>query len=166
MTRLDDQSSAGGVEQPASLRAEPIVRLTHERIDFAQLTEAVRSTQAGAVVLFLGTVREMTAGRRTVALEYDAYPAMALSKMQELCAEAAQRWPVVRAAVVHRLGRLELGDVSVAVAVSCPHRVQAFEAGRYLIDRLKEVVPVWKQEHWADGATEWVHPGAESSLPK
>jgi molybdopterin synthase catalytic subunit len=139
----------------------PIVQLTHEPIDYAQLTEAVRSKQAGAVVLFLGTVREMTAGRRTVALGYDAYPAMALSKMQELCTEAAQRWPVVRAALVHRLGRLEPGDVSVAVAVSCPHRAQAFEAGRYLIDRLKEVVPVWKQENWADGTTEWVHPGAD-----
>lgn len=169
MSDFDDQAMRRASEIPSSLNGHPlsvpsqaIVRLTHEPIDFAQLTEAVRSQQAGAVVLFLGTVREMTAGRRTVALEYDAYPSMALSKMQELCAEAARRWPVVRAAVVHRLGRLELGDVSVAVAVSCPHRVQAFEAGRFVIDRLKEVVPVWKQENWADGTTEWVHPGADS----
>ncbi len=168
MKEVDDQAEARSPDAPVSLialpsstPAEPIVRLTHEAIDFAQLTEGVRSTQAGAVVLFLGTVREMTAGRRTVALDYEAYPAMARSKMHELCTEAAERWPVVRAAVVHRLGRLQLGDVSVAVAVSCPHRIQAFEAGRFLIDRLKEVVPVWKQENWADGTTEWVHPGVD-----
>jgi molybdopterin synthase catalytic subunit len=173
MRNLDDPSLPRSQDDPASLTAhhlsapaEPIVRLTHEPVDFVQLTEAVRSVQAGAVVLFLGTVREMTAGRRTVALDYDAYPTMALSKMQELCIQAAQRWPVVRAAVVHRLGRLQLGDVSVAVAVSCPHRAQAFEAGRFLIDRLKELVPVWKQENWADGTTEWVHPGAEPAPSK
>ena len=154
----DDPSSL--IADPTSASAEPIVGLTHESIDFARLTEAVRSTQAGAVVLFLGTVREMTEGRRTVALDYEAYPTMARSKMRELCIAAAQRWPVVRTAVVHRLGRLELGEVSVAVAVSCPHRAQAFEAGRFLIDRLKENVPVWKKENWADGTTEWVHPGA------
>jgi molybdopterin synthase catalytic subunit len=173
MTDLDDQALPRSQDDPSSLithpssaPAEPIVRLTFEPIDFAQLTEAVRSTQAGAVVLFLGTVRELTAGRRTVALDYEAYPVMAQSKMQELCTEAAERWPVLRAAVVHRLGRLDLGDVSVAVAVSCPHRAQAFEAGRFLIDRLKKVVPVWKQENWADGTTEWVHPGAEPAPSK
>ncbi len=135
-----------------------MVRLTHESIDFTALTEQVRSPQAGAVVLFLGTVREMTDGRRTVALDYEAYPEMAVAKMEELHAEAFARWPVTHAAIVHRLGHLELGDISVAVAVSCPHRTDAFEAGRFLIDRLKEVVPVWKQENWDDGTTEWVHP--------
>lgn len=135
------------------------VELTSSPIDFAALTESVRSTQAGAVVLFLGTVRELTNGRRTAALDYDAYEDMARAKMLELGEEAAARWPIVRAALVHRLGHLELGDVSVAVAVSCPHRHQAFDAGRFLIDRLKEVVPIWKKENWADGTTEWVHPG-------
>jgi molybdopterin synthase catalytic subunit len=136
--------------------APPLIRLTHEPIDHAALTDAVRSDQAGAVVLFLGTVREMTEGRRTLALDYEAYPEMALAKLRELHDEACHRWPIVKAALVHRLGRLELGDVSVAVAVSCPHRAQAFDAGRFLIDRLKETVPIWKKENWADGTTEWV----------
>lgn len=140
-----------------------MIQLVTSPIDFTGLTEAVRSDQAGAVVLFLGTVREMTSGRQTVALDYDAYPEMAEAKLHELLVEARGRWPILNAGIVHRLGRLELGEVSVAVAVSTPHRQQAFEAGKYLIDRLKEVVPIWKKENWSDGATEWVHPGIESS---
>lgn len=139
-----------------------MIALTHAPIDFSALTEAVRCNQAGAVVLFLGTVREMTQGRQTVALDYEGYPAMAEAKMAELEAEARRRWPVIEVQIVHRLGHLELGDVSVALAVSTPHRHQAFDAGRWLIDTLKEVVPVWKKENWADGTTEWVHPGART----
>ena len=135
------------------------IELTTEPIDFSALTESVRSPQAGAVVLFLGTVRELTAGRRTTALDYEAYPDMARARMAALCDEACVQWPVIAAALVHRLGHLEPGDVSVAVAVSCPHRKDAFDAGRFLIDRLKEEVPIWKQENWADGSKEWVHPG-------
>lgn len=141
-----------------------MIQLTQTPIDFSALTESVRSTQAGAVVLFLGTVREMTQGRQTVTLDYDAYPEMAEAKLKELEAEARARWPVVEAGIVHRLGHLELGDVSVAVAVSCPHRHQAFDAGRFLIDRLKEVVPIWKKENWSDGSTEWVHPGTDQPV--
>lgn len=140
-----------------------MVRLTREEIDHAALLEEVRTPQAGAVVLFLGTVREMTNGRRTIALDYEAYPEMALGKMRALCEEARERFSVTGVRVVHRLGRLELGDVSVAVAVSSPHRAAAFEAGRMLIDRLKEEVPIWKKENWADGTTEWVHPGLDSA---
>jgi molybdopterin synthase catalytic subunit len=139
-----------------------MVHLTHDSIDYASLTESVRSNAAGAVVLFLGTVREMTDGRQTVALEYEAFPEMARVKCAELIAEARDKWPIVNAVIVHRLGRLELGEVSVAVAVSTPHREQAFAAGKYLIDRLKEIVPIWKKENWADGTTEWVHPGVQS----
>ena len=140
-----------------------MIQLTHEPIDYAALTESVRSNAAGAVVLFLGTVREMTNGRQTAALDYEAFPEMARAKFDELISEAHGKWPVVRAAIVHRLGRLELGDVSVAVAVSTPHRQQAFEAGKFLIDRLKQVVPIWKKENWADGTTEWVHPGVHAT---
>jgi len=138
---------------------ESRIELTRDVIDFAELTEWARSNQAGAVVLFLGTVREMTGDRRTTALDYEAYPEMARAKMQEIADQAADRWPVLRAAIAHRFGHLELGDVSVAVAVSTPHRKDAFEAGRFLIDTLKEVVPIWKQENWADGTKEWVEPG-------
>jgi molybdopterin synthase catalytic subunit len=136
------------------------ISLTQEPIDYTALTESVRSPMAGAVVLFLGTVREMTGDRRTVALDYEGYPEMARDRMQSIAEDACSRWPVVAAAVIHRLGHMELGDISVAVAVSCPHRKDAFEAGRFLIDRLKEEVPIWKQENWADGSKEWAHPGA------
>jgi molybdopterin synthase catalytic subunit len=142
----------------ALIMAEIRVELVRAIIDHVDLTEWARSDQAGAVVLFLGTVREMTGDRRTLALDYEAYPDMAEKKMREIAEQSASRWPVIRAAISHRLGHLELGDVSVAVSVSCPHRHQAFEAGRFLIDTLKEVVPIWKQENWADGTKEWVHP--------
>jgi molybdopterin synthase catalytic subunit len=147
-----------------SLSPESItVRLTDEEIDYTALTESVRSHQAGAVVLFMGTVREFTNGRQTAALDYDAYPEMARAKMDEVCREAGRRWPLIGAGLIHRLGHLELGEISVAVAVSAPHRQDAFAAGRFIIDRLKETVPVWKQENWADGTTEWVHPGTEQA---
>lgn len=137
-----------------------IIELTNGPIDFAELTERVRSNQAGAVVLFLGTVREMTSGRQTSSLDYEGYPEMAEKMMSEIDREAREKWPIINSGIVHRLGHLELGEISVAVAVSTPHRRQAFEAGQFLIDQLKLRVPVWKKENWSDGTTEWVHPGA------
>lgn len=137
-----------------------MIRLTRDIIDYHTVTEAVRHDSCGAVVMFLGTVRDLTGERRTVALDYEAYPGMAEKKLAEIEQDTRQRWPVGEMALVHRLGHLEVGAVSVAVAVSCPHRAQAFEACRYAIDRLKELVPIWKKENWADGRTEWVHPGA------
>ena len=142
-----------------------MIRLTHDPIDYHALTESVRSTVSGAVVLFLGTVRELTGGRRTLALDYEGYPEMAQAKLAELEATARSRWPIDQVGIIHRLGHLELGDISVAVAVSCPHRQQAFEAGKFLIDELKVTVPIWKKENWDDGSTEWVHPGTEMSKP-
>jgi molybdopterin synthase catalytic subunit len=135
-----------------------MVRLTHEPIDHQALTELVRRPDCGAVVTFLGTVRDLTDGKVTAALDYEAYPEMAQKKLAEIEQETRARWPVGEVALVHRLGHLGVGEVSVAVAVSCPHRAQAFEACRYAIDRLKEVVPIWKKENWADGSSEWVHP--------
>ena len=132
--------------------------ITSDPIDYHALTESVRSTQSGAVVLFLGTVREFTDGRRTKSLGYEAYPQMAEVKLAELEATARSRWPIDRVGIIHRVGCLELGEVSVAIAVSCPHRKQAFEAGQFLIDELKVSVPIWKQETWHDGSTEWIHP--------
>jgi molybdopterin synthase catalytic subunit len=119
----------------------------------------VRRPHCGGVVVFLGTVRDLTGERVTVALDYEAYADMAEKKMAEIEADTRRRWPIGEIALVHRLGRLEVGEISVAVAVSCPHRVEAFEACRHAIDRLKELVPIWKKENWADGTTEWVHPG-------
>ena len=142
-----------------------VIRLTNDAIDYGELTEAVRSDRAGAVLLFLGTVREMTDGRRTVALDYECYPAMATSQIEQIVKESRGRWPLIRVAVEHRLGHLGLGEISIAVAVSSPHRDDAFKAGRYLIDELKQRVPIWKKENWSDGTTEWVHPGTDSLAP-
>jgi molybdopterin synthase catalytic subunit len=134
-----------------------MIRLTRDPIDYSALTESVLRPGCGGVVLFLGTVRDLTGEQVTVALDYEAYPEMAEKKLAQVEAET-RRWPVGEMALVHRLGHLEIGEVSVAVAVSCPHRAEAFEACRYAIDRLKEIVPIWKQENWSDGRTEWVHP--------
>jgi molybdopterin synthase catalytic subunit len=136
-----------------------MIEITEAPIDHAIVTDRVRSNQAGAVCTFLGTVREMTGDRKTLSLDYEAYPEMARRKLAEIESQARARWPIIDAAVVHRVGHLELGEISVVVAVSCPHRHDAFEACSWLIDTLKEVVPIWKREIWADGTEEWVHPG-------
>ncbi|MGF1579586.1 MAG: molybdenum cofactor biosynthesis protein MoaE [Gemmataceae bacterium] len=139
-----------------------MIELTHEPIDYFALTENVRRNHCGAVVTFLGTVRDLTGELETVALDYEAYPGMAEKKMAEIEAETCEKWPVGAIQMVHRLGHLKVGDISVAVAVSCPHRGDAFDACRHAMDRLKELVPIWKKENWADGTTEWVHPGTEN----
>jgi len=136
-----------------------MIELTHQPIDSAAVLASVTSTDAGAVVLFLGTTREFTRGRQTASLDYECYPEMAEKKLVELEAEARRRWPLIGCAIVHRLGHLELGEPSIAISVSSQHRQVAFEAGKWLIDTIKEVVPIWKQENWADGTSEWVHPG-------
>jgi molybdopterin synthase catalytic subunit len=135
-----------------------MISLTTTSIDPAAVLASVASNDAGAVVLFLGTTREFTQGRRTASLDYECYPEMAEKKLTELEAEARHRWPLVGCEIVHRLGHLELGDASIAIAVSSPHRADAFAAGQWLIDTIKQVVPIWKQENWADGTKEWVHP--------
>ena len=136
-----------------------MIELTNDTIDTSAVINRVRHPEAGAVVLFLGTTRELTAGRQTVALEYEAYSEMAERQLAELEAEARRRWPVIECSIVHRLGRVPPTEASVAIAVSTPHRSDAFEAGQWLIDSLKRDVPIWKKEQWADGSQEWVHPG-------
>ena len=133
--------------------------LTHDPLDADALTRSVASPRAGAVVLFLGTVRGVTGDEVTLALEYDAYAPMATAQLDKLEADVRARWPVIGVALAHRLGRLEVGEVSVAVAVSSPHRVDAFEAARYAIDTLKADVPIWKKDVRPAGDA-WVHPEA------
>ena len=140
-----------------------MIQLTDKPVDAAAVLESVRSPAAGAAVLFLGTAREMTEGRRTSHLEYEAYPEMAHFKLAELEQEARRRWPLIECAVVHRLGHLAVGEICVAIAVSSGHREPAFEAGKWLIDRIKHVVPIWKKEIWADGTGQWVHPGLDTA---
>jgi molybdopterin synthase catalytic subunit len=142
---------------PRSAEVE-VIELTRETINYSQLTEAVRDHSAGAVVLFLGTVREFTQGAQTDWMAYEAYPEMAQRSLQQLIDQAFQNFPITRAAVSHRIGDLQLGDISVAIAVSAPHRAQAFDAGRWMIDTLKDQVPIWKREYYSDGRVEWQHP--------
>jgi len=138
-----------------------MVTLTTDPINVAEVVQRVQSPLAGAAVLFLGTTREVTGDRRTESLDYESYGDMAEKKMTELEAEARRRWPLVGCAIVHRVGRVAVGEASVAIAVSSPHREDAFAAGKWLIDTLKQVVPIWKKENWADGSSQWVHPGLE-----
>jgi molybdopterin synthase catalytic subunit len=130
-----------------------LVRLVREPIDVASLTGATAAD--GAVCLFVGVVRNESRGRPVVRLEYEAYEEMALPLMEEIAAETRRRFPVTDVRLVHRLGRLEIGEASVAVAVSSPHRAEAFAACRFAIDALKAEVPIWKKELYADGS-EWL----------
>jgi molybdopterin synthase catalytic subunit len=130
--------------------------LTHDPIDYHALTEAVRRPGCGAVALFLGTVRDLTGTEVTAFLDYEAYAPMAEKMLAEIEAEVRSRWTVGEVAMVHRLGKLGVGEISVAVAVSTPHRAECFEAARYAIDTLKARVPIWKKDIAPDGAAEWV----------
>lgn len=114
----------------------------------------------GAVVLFLGRTRRWTQGEETVALHYEAYSAMAIQEMEKLKQQAIDQYPGILVAMVHRLGQVDIGENSVAVAVASPHRKAAFEAGRWMIDELKRRVPIWKRETFRDGRQAWQHPPA------
>lgn len=121
--------------------------------------DAVQSERAGAVDVFIGTVRNHNKNKEVIRLEFEAFDAMAVKKMKELAEEASRRWPVEKIAIVHRKGILEIGDIAVVIAVATPHRKDAFDACRWVIDTLKEVVPIWKKEIYENGE-EWLeaHP--------
>lgn len=120
--------------------------------------------EAGAVILFLGITREFTGDAQTTLLCYESYRPMAERELAKLETQARDRWPLVECQIVHRLGEVPLAEASVAIIVSSPHRDVAFEAGRWLIDTLKQDVPIWKQEHYADGTQQWLHPGPAKDL--
>lgn len=133
-------------------------RVTRDPIDYTSLVEEVRNHASGAVVLFLGTVREMSEGREVSGLTYDAYPEMAEAKLAEVIQQASEKWSLQRVAVVHRYGPLALGDIAVAVVTASAHRAESFDAARWVMDTIKMVVPIWKKEHWINGPPAWVHP--------
>ena len=133
-------------------------KITSDEIELGDVIRAVEAGDAGAIVHFLGVVRNNTEGREVSYLEYEAYPPMAEKKMAEIAEEIHEKWGLDRIAMIHRVGRLEIGEVSVAVAVASPHRKEAFEACHYAMNRLKQIVPIWKREVWADGEEEWVKP--------
>lgn len=137
--------------------------LTTQPILTQPLLERAKTPSSGAVVLFLGTVRDLSEGRSVTGLDYDAYPSMAVAKLTEIIAAARQRWPLHHAEVVHRYGKMDVGETAVAVVASSMHRADAFEACRWIMDEIKKTAPIWKKEHWADGAADWVHPGVEAN---
>jgi molybdopterin synthase catalytic subunit len=125
-------------------------------IDACALLEEVASHSHGATVLFIGTVRDMNDGAPVTSLDYSAYGAMAERELRAIVEEAMRRWPSSDVVVEHRTGGLGLGDVSVAIAAAHPHRGEAFDAARYVIEELKKRLPIWKREHYVDGRAEWV----------
>jgi molybdopterin synthase catalytic subunit len=132
-----------------------MVRITDQLINPAELLAQVGDDGSGGIVLFLGVVRDNSRGEKVIALEYEAYESLALKQMARIKEEASKRWPVRAMAMVHRTGYLKIGEISVAIAVACAHRGEAFEACRYAIATLKKTVPIWKKEYRPDGSF-WV----------
>ena len=163
---------SGGGEAAGVERKRQIVEIVRQPIRVAELVGELKAPEDGAVVVFEGIARNHSGGRRTLYLEYEAYEAMAVAKMRELAAAMRAQFPVDRVALVHRLGRLEIGETSVFIGVSSAHRRAAFDACRFGIDTLKRTVPIWKKEHFEDGSV-WAEgeipavpePGGEPSAP-
>jgi molybdopterin converting factor subunit 1 len=138
------------------------IKIVRDRIDVGVLEAAVADPVAGAICTFVGATRENNAGRKVLRLEYEAYEAMAISEMRRLAEAAGRKWKIVRIAITHRVGIVAIGETSVAIAVSAAHRAEAFEACRFAIDQLKEIVPIWKKEHF-EGGEVWI--GCQTSHP-
>lgn len=132
-----------------------LFEIIDQPVDVEQVRQKVLNRNAGAVTLFIGTVREITNGKKTLHLEYQAYPAMAIKMFEQIAKEIQEQWPEAIVAITHRVGRLDISDIAVVIAVSSPHRKVAYMANEYAIDRIKQIVPIWKKEHWEDG-TEWI----------
>jgi molybdopterin synthase catalytic subunit len=132
------------------------VRITRGHIDPAKVLVSVHDKEAGGAVLFVGTIRRMSEGKAVEGLTYEVYRKMAEKKMRDIEERVKKKWPIVKISMVHRYGDLKVGEVSVAVAVSCEHRAEAFEACRYAIDTIKGSLPVWKKESFQGGTQTWV----------
>ena len=132
-----------------------MIEIGHEHLDHEALTSRVRKASNGAVVTFLGTTRDSTSGREVLHLEYEAYEPMAERKLEEVAEEIRGEWSVDDIAIGHRLGRLEIGEISLVVAIASPHRKEAFAACQYAVDRIKQTVPIWKKEHFVGGEV-WI----------
>ena len=142
-----------GFQNPKS--KSNLIEITEQVISVDEVAARLADPANGAVVTFIGVVRGVTEGRETLYLEYEAYPEMAEKVLQQIAGEIRARWTDIReVAIVHRVGRLEIGETAVVIALSASHRAQTFDALRYAIDRIKDIAPIWKKEFWADGA-EW-----------
>ncbi|TNJ66685.1 molybdopterin converting factor [Paenibacillus hemerocallicola] len=144
--------SGGQGEMPDAAVARHVI--TSEPLSVEEVCAKVTDDEHGAAIAFVGTTRRTTYGQRTVLLEYEAYVPMALRTMEQIADEIAARWPGTRCAISHRIGSVPVGETSVVIAVSTPHRADCYEASRYAIERLKQIVPIWKKEVWEDGS-EW-----------
>jgi molybdopterin synthase catalytic subunit len=145
---------------PVSGGAHYHLRVTADPLDAREAEAAVADPSCGAIVTFTGTVRDAARGREVTALDYEAYAAAAEKMMATIAAEVTERWGIERVAILHRTGLLGPGEASVVIAVAAPHRAETFEAARHVIERLKEIVPIWKKEHYADGSS-WIGSEAE-----
>jgi len=135
-------------------------QITFAPLDLTTLYQQAEDGRNGAIVLMSGVVRQETGGRSVLALEYQAYEPMAITIFKTIAQEIRQQWPAVNRIVIHhRTGKLQIGEISVLVAIGCPHRAEAFAACQYAIDTLKHQAPIWKKEYWADGASTWVNIG-------
>jgi molybdopterin synthase catalytic subunit len=132
-----------------------LFEIAKDPIDIQSVIDKVVQREAGAITTFIGTVRELTHGKKTLYLVYEAYESMAVKKLAQIGSEIEERWPGAQTAITHRVGKLDITDIAVVIAVSTPHRADAYEANRYAIERIKEIVPIWKKEHWEDGQ-EWI----------
>ncbi|MGC5328633.1 molybdenum cofactor biosynthesis protein MoaE [Brevibacillus sp. SYSU BS000544] len=139
---------------PVSGGEEERFTVTDKPLSADSLIKVVANPYSGAILTFVGTVREFTHGKRTDSITYEAYAPMAIEKMKLIDQEIQERWPGAQVAMKHRIGDLEIQDIAVIIAVATPHRNESFEAGRYAIERLKQIVPIWKRENWEDGS-EW-----------
>lgn len=140
--------------------------ISKEPIQVQAIIDKVVQREAGAITTFIGTVRELTYGKKTLYLVYEAYESMAVKKLEQIGQEIKERWQGAEVAITHRVGHLDITDIAVVIAVSTPHRADAYEANRYAIERIKEIVPIWKKEHWEDGK-EWIGNQLETvSYPK
>jgi molybdopterin synthase catalytic subunit/L-amino acid N-acyltransferase YncA len=139
---------------------DDFIAIVRYRLKVGTATKLVSDARAGGIDVFLGTTRAERSpdGRELLALDYEAYEEMALQQMRQLARRAREQWPIVKLALLHRVGRVALGEPSVIIAVASPHRAESFEACRFLIDELKKNVAIWKKEVWADGSQTWVHP--------
>lgn len=137
----------------------PLTAITMAPLDTEALVGALDTTGIGAVTTFIGLVRGHNLGRRVLHLEYEAYEALAVKGLDRIVSESLEKWPSVRVAIHHRIGRMEIGEASVAIAAASPHRADGFAAARYAIERIKQIVPIWKHEYfeggdvWIEGAT-------------
>ena len=129
--------------------------ISQEPINTQSVIDKVVQREAGAITTFIGTVRELTHGKKTLYLVYDAYEPMAVKKLEQIGQEIEEKWSGSKVAITHRVGKLDITDIAVVIAVSTPHRADSYEANRYAIERIKQIVPIWKKEHWEDGE-EWM----------